>query len=61
MSLQDVRQKMNDSHMPLFCWHCDAPMKIKTIEPAMAGPYDELVYKCPTCHTERKRTTPRVN
>ena len=61
MSLQDERQKASDFYMPLFCWHCDAPMKIKTIGPAMAGPYDELVYKCPTCHTERKRAALRID
>src|SRR5271154_4764154 len=61
MSLQDERQKTSGSYMPLVCWRCDAPMKIKTIEPAMAGRYDEIVYKCPTCDIERKRTAVRVD
>jgi hypothetical protein len=60
MSLQDERQKTSDSYVPLFCWRCDAPMKIKTVEPAKAGPYDEIVYKCPTCRIERKRTALRA-
>jgi len=61
MSLQGERQKASDHYVPLSCWHCDAPMKIKTIESATAVPYDEIVYQCPTCHTERKRTVLRAD
>ena len=32
-------------------------MKIKTIMPAMTFPLlDEVVYRCPACHIERKQT-----
>jgi hypothetical protein len=43
----------------VVCWRCDAPMKIKTIEPAMAEPYDEIVYQCPACHLERNQIAAR--
>jgi hypothetical protein len=60
MSLQDERQNTSERYPPLSCWHCDGPMKIKTIGSAMAGPYDEIVYECSTCHSERKRTVLRA-
>jgi hypothetical protein len=61
MSLQGERQNTSERYVPLSCWHCDAPMKIKTIEPGMAAHYDEIVYKCPTCRSERKRTVLMVD
>jgi len=61
MSLQDERQNTSERYVPLFCWRCDAPMKIKTIEPAMAGTNDEMTYRCPTCRLERKRTILRAD
>jgi hypothetical protein len=57
MSLQDERQKARDFFMPVICWRCDTPKKIQTIAPAMLSPsLDEVVYSCPACHIERKRT-----
>jgi hypothetical protein len=62
MSLQDQRQKTHDFVMPVICWRCDAPMKIKTIAPAMLSPsLEEIVYSCPACHMERKRTVMKAN
>ena len=65
MSLQDDRrnepQKMRDFHMPVFCLRCDTPMRIKTITPAMQSAlHDEIVYGCPACKIERKRTVLKV-
>jgi hypothetical protein len=46
--------------MSIICWRCDAPMKIKTIAPAMLSPsLDEVVYRCLACHIERKQTVMR--
>ena len=60
MSLQNERLKTHDLFMPVVCWRCDAPMRIKTIAPAMLSPsLDEVVYSCPACHIERKRTVMR--
>jgi hypothetical protein len=57
MSLQYQRQKPRDFYIPEICWRCDAPMKIKTIRPSMTFPLlDEVVYRCPACHIERKQT-----
>ena len=61
MSLQGEPQKMSGSCMPPFCWRCDTPMKIKTLGAAIAGPYDEIVYKCLACHIESKRTALRAD
>ncbi len=61
MSLQGERQKPHDFPMSVICWRCDAPMKIKTIAPAMLSPsLDEIVYSCPACHIERKQTVMRA-
>jgi hypothetical protein len=61
MSLQSERQKTHDFFMIVSCWRCDAPMTIKTITPAMLSPsLDEIVYSCPACHDERKRTVMRA-
>ena len=55
MSLLHQRQKPRDFNIPEICWRCDAPMKIKTIMPAMTFPlFDEVVYRCSACHLERK-------
>ena len=57
VSLQYQRQKLRDFYIPEICWRCDAPMKIKTIRPSMTFPLlDEVVYRCPACHIERKQT-----
>jgi hypothetical protein len=62
MSLQDKRQKPHDFPMSVICWRCDTPMKIKTIAPAMLSPsLDEVVYRCPGCHIERKQTVMRAD
>ena len=63
MSLQNERHKTHDlSDMSVICWRCDAPMKIKTIAPAMLSPsLDEIVYRCPACHIERKQTVMRAD
>jgi hypothetical protein len=61
MSLQGERQKSHDFLMSVVCWRCGAPMKIKTIAPAMLSPsLDEIVYSCPACHIERKQTVMRA-
>jgi hypothetical protein len=60
MLLQDQRQKPYDFYMPVICWRCDASMKIETIMPAMtSASLDEIVYRCPACHLERKQTVLR--
>jgi hypothetical protein len=61
MSLQSERQKTHDLFdMSVSCWRCDAPMRIKTTAPSMLSPsLDEIVYKCPACHIERKRNVMR--
>jgi hypothetical protein len=62
MSLLSERQKTNDLSVLVFCWHCDVPMKIKTIEPVMLSPgLNEIVYGCPTCTSERKQTVMRAD
>jgi hypothetical protein len=62
MSLQGERQKPHDFPMSVICWRCDTPMKIKTIAPAMlSSSLDEIVYRCPGCHIERKQTVMRVD
>jgi hypothetical protein len=63
MSLQGERQKTHDlSNMSVVCWCCDAPMRIKTIAPSMLAPsLDEIVYRCPACHMERKRNVMRAD
>ena len=37
MSLLNEWQRPRGSSMPLICWRCDAPMKIKGITPAMSS------------------------
>jgi hypothetical protein len=62
MSLLGEHQKTHESLMPIICWRCNAPMKIKTIKPVMLSPLlDEIVYSCPGCHNERKRTVKRAD
>jgi RNase P subunit RPR2 len=46
----------------VICWCCDAPMAVKTIEPAMMAPsFDEIVYGCPSCGDEVKQTVIRAD
>ena len=60
MWLLNEWQRPLGSSMPLICWRCDAPMKIKVITPAMSSaPFGEIVYVCPACNLERKQTVPR--
>ncbi len=60
MSLLNERQKMGPCYMPVICWRCDAPMKIKTVVPTITSTlFDEVVYSCPACHDERKQTVLR--
>ena len=60
MSLVSERQKTHHFLMPVICCRCDAPMRIKTIMPAMTAPLlDELVYCCPGCHDETTQTVLR--
>jgi hypothetical protein len=55
MSILNEHQKTSALFMPVICWRYDAPMKIKTIAPAMtSAPLDEIVYRCPACNDERK-------
>jgi hypothetical protein len=60
MSLLNEWQKPAGSIMPVICWRCDAPMRIKTIAPTMSSaPLDEIVYFCLACNLERKKIVPR--
>jgi hypothetical protein len=60
MWLLNEWQRPLGSSVPLICWRCDAPMKIKVIAPAMSSaPLGEIVYVCPACNLERKQTVPR--
>jgi hypothetical protein len=63
MPLQGEHQKRHDLFdMSVICWRCDAPMKIKTIAPAMLfASLDEVVYSCPACHIERKQNVMRAD
>jgi RNase P subunit RPR2 len=46
----------------LICWCCNAPMVVRTIAPATLGPsLDEIVYGCPSCGDEIKRTVMRAD
>jgi hypothetical protein len=57
MWLLNERQKQRDFYMPVICWRCDAPMRIKTIAPTMSSaPLDGIVYVCPGCRLERQQT-----
>lgn len=59
MSLHELR-KAQTPYLPIVCWRCDAPMKIKAIIPALAYPsLNEEVYSCPACRLERKQTVHR--
>jgi hypothetical protein len=60
MSILNECQKTSNFVMAVICWRCDAPMRIKTITPAMtSAPLDEIVYRCPACTIERKRIVSR--
>ena len=60
MSFLNEHQKTLTPFMSVICWRCDAPMKIKTITPAMtSAPLDEIVYRCPACTIERKQVVSR--
>jgi Zn finger protein HypA/HybF involved in hydrogenase expression len=62
MSILNEHQKTSDPVIAVTCWRCDAPMRIKTISPAMASTsLDEIVYRCPACNIERKQVVSRSN
>lgn len=62
MSLSIESPKTQHAIMRVICWCCDAPMVVKTIEPAMMAPsLDEIIYGCPSCGDEVKRTVTRAD
>jgi hypothetical protein len=62
MSLASEGPKTQRVLMREICWCCDAPMRVKTIGPAMSAPsFDEVVYGCPSCGDEIKRTVMRAD
>ncbi len=62
MSLASEGPKTQRVLMREIWWCCDAPMRVKTIEPAMsAASFDEIVYGCPSCGDELKRTVMRAD
>jgi hypothetical protein len=49
-------QKTSDPAMVIICWRCDAPMKIKTITPAMtSAPLDDV-----RCNLPNMRLNPAM-
>jgi RNase P subunit RPR2 len=61
MSLVNESPNTQNALKRAICWCCDAPMRIKTIEPAMMlGSFDEIVFDCPSCGDEIKRTVMRA-
>ena len=52
MSLASEGAKTQRVLMREICWCCDAPMRVKTIEPAMSARSDEVVYSCPSSGDE---------
>ena len=57
MSLLNESSRAHPFDMPVICWRCDAPMRIKTITPTITSPsLDEIIYSCPACHDERTQT-----
>ena len=57
MWLLNEWQRPLGSSMPLICWRCDAPMKIKVITPAMSSaPLGEIVYRSADWRATRKRS-----
>jgi hypothetical protein len=60
MSLSEVpKPQFISKHV--ICWCCDAPMVVRTIVPATLFPsFDEIVYGCPSCGDEIKRTVMRA-
>jgi hypothetical protein len=62
MSIQTEGQKPHALLTSVICLHCDAPMTIKTIEPSiLASSVDEIVYRCPACQLERKKSVIRAD
>ena len=62
MSLVIESPKTQYAIMRVICCCCDAPMAVKTIEPAMMAPsLDEIVYGCPSCGDEARRTVTRAD
>jgi hypothetical protein len=60
MSLVSERRKTHELSTRVICWCCDAPMVVRTIAAAMLSPsLDEIVYGCPSCGDEIKRTVMR--
>ncbi len=62
VSPQYERLKPRDFNLPVVCLRCDAPMKIKTITPVISfAPLNEVVYACPACRMEMKKTVLRID
>jgi predicted RNA-binding Zn-ribbon protein involved in translation (DUF1610 family) len=61
MSLASESPKTQRVLMREICWCCDAPMRVKTIEPAMSAHSDEVVYGCPSCGDEIRRTVMKAD
>jgi hypothetical protein len=61
MSLASEGPKTQRVLMREICWCCDAPMRVKTIEPAMSAHSDEVVYGCPSCGDEIRRTVTKAD
>jgi RNase P subunit RPR2 len=57
MRMQDALPKSFGATMPWVCVRCEVPLKIKTIFPLLsADKVDEVVYSCPGCGMESRRT-----
>jgi predicted RNA-binding Zn-ribbon protein involved in translation (DUF1610 family) len=61
MSLASESPKTQRALMREICWCCDAPMRVETIEPAMSAHSDEVVYGCPSCGDEIRRTVMKAD
>jgi len=58
---QDAFPKLGGSPMPVTCSRCDGYMKIKMIIPTLlAQTVDDIVYVCPSCGIETKKTVQRA-
>jgi hypothetical protein len=61
MKMQDARGNWRGSPIPATCPRCDGPMKIKTIVPTIRDrTVDDIVYACPCCGVETRRSVQRV-
>jgi hypothetical protein len=61
MSLASEGPKTQRVLIREICWCCDAPMRVKTIEPATSARSGEVVYGCPSCGDEIRRTVRRAD